>query len=775
MKIISKFCLYNKQVYVCNKFTNVLKLILFLPLALVSYISFAQTAISGFVRDAKGNPISNASVAIKDSYDGGTTDSSGRYSFKTFETGEKFFLATSIGYVPAGQKVRLDGSPLVLDINMKEEPNELKAVVITAGTFEASDTKRTTVLNPIDIVTTASANGDVTSAIRTLPGAQQVGESEGLFVRGGTAGETKVFIDGTLVNNFFFSSVPDIAQRGRFSPFLFKGTVFSSGGYSAQYGQALSSVLLLESIDLPERSSANIGLSTVGGSAGYQHLSKNNRSSWGASYNYTNLLPYFKIVKQRPDYFQVPEFHNADVNFRVKTSKSGMLKFYGYTNASRLGLRRPDIDSNDLKDAFGLKNLNFYGNVSWKEKLTTNWKMNLGFSFSRNHDDLLNELQDRSNTKQGIATFPFSQKNFTVANSASLAVIKAVFERKLKGLSAFRWGGEYFYNQEKTAFENDSLKGVNANLTDHLKAAFTEVDIYLTNDLAAKIGSRVEHTSLLNKANIAPRISLAYKVGAGQASLAYGIFYQRPDNNYFLRGYNFTNLQYTRATHYIANYQVVSRAYTLRAEVFYKKYENLLKTIPVVNGFDRINNAGYGHAKGFEIFWRDRKTLKNVDYWLSYSYLDTKREFLNYPAAIQPAFAADHTTSLVVKKFVVPLKTQFNGSYTFATGRPYYNIRYDQPSGGYKIFDRGKTIHYNSLSFSVNYLPNINKPGANKFTVFVFSVTNVLGSEQVFGYNYSYNGARKEAINPPANRFFFLGCFLSFGVDRSEEIINSNL
>jgi hypothetical protein len=79
-----------------------------------------------------------------------------------------------------------------LNIDLKEEPNELKAVVITAGTFEASDTKRTTVLNPIDIVTTASANGDVTSAIRTLPGAQQVGESEGLFVRGGTAGETKV-------------------------------------------------------------------------------------------------------------------------------------------------------------------------------------------------------------------------------------------------------------------------------------------------------------------------------------------------------------------------------------------------------------------------------------------------------------------------------------------------------------------------------------------------------------------------------------------------------
>ena len=65
---------------------------------------------------------------------------------------------------------------------MKEEINELKAVVITAGSFEASDRKKGTVLSTLDILTTASANADVTAAIKTLPGAQQVGESEGLFV-----------------------------------------------------------------------------------------------------------------------------------------------------------------------------------------------------------------------------------------------------------------------------------------------------------------------------------------------------------------------------------------------------------------------------------------------------------------------------------------------------------------------------------------------------------------------------------------------------------------
>ena len=175
------------------------------------------------------------------------------------------------------------------------------------------------------------------------------------------------------------------------------------------------------------------------------------------------------------------------------------------------------------------------------------------------------------------------------------------------------------------------------------------------------------------------------------------------------------------------------------------------------------------------MFWRDRKTLKNVDYWISYSWLDTKRDYLNYPYAIQPNFAANHTANLVVKKFVTKLKTQFNGSYTFATGRPYYNIRMDNSTGKFVIADRGKTIPYHSMSFSVNYLPSIGKQNAKKFTVFVFSINNVLGTNQVFGYNYSSNGSRKQPILPTAKRFFFLGCFLSFGVDRSEDVINSNL
>jgi vitamin B12 transporter len=756
-----------------------LKLIPLILLALTWFlVTDAQTTVSGKVKDAKGHLVNGASIAIKDSYDGGTSDSLGNYRFRTTEKGPQTLLVTSIGYKLFEQKVDLTASTLTVDILLKEEPNELSAVVITAGSFEASDTKRATVLSPIDIVTTASANGDITSALKTLPGTQQVGESEGLFVRGGTAQETKVFIDGTLVNNFFFSSVPDIAQRGRFSPFIFKGTVFSSGGYSALYGQALSSALILESIDLPEQTSASIGVSTVGVNAGYQSLSKNKNASWGVNYNYTNLAAYFAVVKQRVDNFHTPEFHNGEANFRIKTSKTGILKFYGYFNYNRLGVRRSDIDSADLKNAFDLTNYNVYGNLSWKEKLGKKWKLYMGASYSDNKDKINNELQNQSNEPQNIQDDPYAGKNFNVKTYGSLAQIRAVVERRFYGLSAIRFGGEYMYFKDKNDFTNQFISKTSIQAEDHFKAGFAEADVYITNDIAAKIGGRVEQSSLLDKANVVPRISVAYKVGdKAQASLAYGVFYQKPEKDFFLRGYAFNDLAYTKATHYIANLQKVSRDYTLRIEAFYKKYDELTKTFASKgsNIIDSVGGGGYGHAKGIELFWRDRKTLKNVDYWISYSYLDTKRDYLNYPYAIQPNFAAKHTASLVVKKFVTKMKTQFNASYSFATGRPYYNIRYDANSTSFKITDEGKTIPYHSMSFSVNYLPNIGKPGTKNFTVWVFSVNNVIGNKQVFGYNYSADGTHKDPVLPTSKRFFFLGCFMSFGIDRTEDVINGNL
>jgi hypothetical protein len=166
--------------------------------------------------------------------------------------------------------------------------------------------------------------------------------------------------------------------------------------------------------------------------------------------------------------------------------------------------------------------------------------------------------------------------------------------------------------------------------------------------------------------------------------------------------------------------------------------------------------------------------VKNLDYWISYSFLDTKRDFLNYPTSIQPNFAARHTASLVLKRFVTSWKTGFNAAYNFSSPRPFFFIA---PNGvaGTKFLDKGETPPYHNVSFSLNYLPNLGRAGANKFTVLVLSVSNIFGLDQEFGRRYAFDGRRFEPILPPSRRFVFIGVFISFCVDRSQDVINSNL
>lgn len=745
--------------------------ILFLVFAaLLSVLANGQTIVKGVVKDNKGKAMPGISITLKDTYDGATTDSTGKYFFKTTEKGEQLIVASSIGYKSFEQKIILDGTTQTIDISLKEEITELRAVVLTAGTFEASDRKRAAVvLDPIDIVTTASANGDITGALKTLPGAQQVGESEGLYVRGGTAAETKTFIDGTLVNNFFFSSVPNIAQFGRFSPFIFKGTVFSTGGYSALYGQALSSALILESIDLPDQSSANIGLTVLSGSAGYQHLAKSKKYSWGGSYSYTNLGLAFAVIKQRQDYQKVPAYHNADANFRIKTSKTGMLKYYGYFSNNRLAFTTNSIDSLDYKDRFALGNTNIYHNLAWRENLGSRWKLNMGVSYTNNKDEISSSMQD--NNKNEVLLGGLEFKKFNVDAKGNYFNAKFVLEKRLKGLSALRFGSEYNYSNDKTVYTDFNGNTYPGSVKEHINSVFAEADIYITNDVAAKAGTRFEHSALLSKTNIAPRLSIAYKLGKGsQASLAYGIFYQNPERRYLP---STSSLTFMKATHYIAQFQKVANQQSFRTELFYKKYDNLLKTAQTTGQETAINNKGFGDAKGIEFFWRDKKTIKNFDYWISYSYLDTKRDFLNFPFAITPNFAAKHTASLVTKKFVQKWKMNLNAAYNYASGRPYYNIGFD--GSNYKFNDRGTIPDYHNVSFSINYLPFIGKKNPKAFAVYVLQVSNIFNIKQTYGYQYSYNGYRKEAIVPTSRMFVFLGAFISFGVDRSDEVINNGL
>lgn len=112
----------------------------------------AQTKISGLVKDAKGKAVVAASVTLKGTYDGTVADSSGHFLFDTYEQGSFVLEVRSIGYKTAESNLILkNGEKLTVNIVLKEDISELKAVTVTAGSFAAGDKKEQPLYLPLQI------------------------------------------------------------------------------------------------------------------------------------------------------------------------------------------------------------------------------------------------------------------------------------------------------------------------------------------------------------------------------------------------------------------------------------------------------------------------------------------------------------------------------------------------------------------------------------------------------------------------------------------------
>jgi dTDP-4-dehydrorhamnose 3,5-epimerase-like enzyme len=427
------------------------------------------------------------------------------------------------------------------------------------------------------------------------------------------------------------------------------------------------------------------------------------------------------------------------LNFQQKTGKDGLLKcFLSYDQGnSSMNYPTPVNVNEDMQ--LNLDDRNTYLNASYRDILSEKFNLKAGLSYSddRNDMDLGNDrLREKVRVYQGRYTITWIQ-----SETFSLRFGNEYWHKE--------YDQDYFYSLENTDYKS--------GFNDDFITAYAEGDIAISSKLALRLGGRFEYSALMEKVNAAPRASMAFKTSQhSQVSVAYGRFYQSPGDVYL----RFNNtLNYENATHYIGNFQYMKDDRIFRVEAYYKDYSNLVK-------FDSLhshvpssyNNNGNGYARGVDIFWRDNKSITFLEYWISYSYIDTRRDYLNYPNMATPTFVSNHTASAVVKYFVPGINTLFGGTYTFATGRTYYN-----PNNQGFLTDRAS--NYNDLSLNLSYLTHL----WDQFTIIYFSVSNVLGAENVFGYNYSLNPNSNGvydavAVEPGARRFWFLGVFISLNV-----------
>ncbi|WP_203292611.1 TonB-dependent receptor [Luteirhabdus pelagi] len=710
----------------------------FLIAVLFSFTSSAQHTVSGVVTQANGNPIMGANVYLEGTYDGATTTEDGTFSFETSEEDTHTLVISFISFEPY-RKVGLVSEMSGLNIVLKEDLNTLDTVVLSAGTFEASDNSKVSVLKPLDVVTTASALGDFVGALQTLPGTTTVAEDGRLFVRGGDAGETQVFIDGIRVFTPYTPTTNNIPSRGRYSPFLFDGITFSTGGYSAEYGQALSSVLLLNTVDEPDQEKTDISIMTVGAGLGNTQIWGDTSLSINASY--INLAPYVAAFPDRNDWDKPFEVFAGEGVFRKKM-KNGMLKWYAAFDATRFALTQQDINFSEGL-YFKLNNNNLYTNASYEGELSDTWDLLAGGSYTYAINDIKVMEGDVTNTN----------------HSAHMKVkLKKRFNSRIK----LYLGGEQFLSDFEEKFQDPNFQ-VSYGYQNDISALFAETDLTFSRKFAVKLGLRGEYSPLFDQATVSPRASLAYKTSKnGQISVAYGDFYQQPNQDILKFE---QDLEARKTQHYILNYQYVADNRIFRAELYRKDYANLVtfsSEMPTLG--DAFENGGDGYAQGLDLFWRDNKSIKNFDYWISYSYLDSERKFRNYLTAARPPFANEHNLSVVGKYWIDDWRSQVGFSYQYGSGRNYTN---PNESG----FLQQQTKSYNNISLNWAYLLSQQK-------ILYFSVQNALGFRNVNGYQYANTpntagNFDRRTLRPAADQFFFVGFFWTISDDKSDNQLDN--
>ena len=632
--------------------------------------AWSQTSVTGTITDGR-EPLAGANVFIMGTIDGCMTDSLGRFSFKTSMTGEVTIRATFMGFE---DYTLTTAQPTGLTIRMKERATAIDEVVVTASTYSFGKSDNFKTMNALDVVMSGNSCGDVVAALQSLPGTQKVGEDGKLYVRGGESDECQTFVNGMHVLVPYSTNVENTASRGRFSPFLFKGINFSLGGYGGEYGQALSSVLPMETTDVATGDKLGVSGSfvdwNIGGTKAYT------KSSLSFNADYTSMGLYEVLFPDRCDWTRPYRKLSAEGQYKADFSSATVLKTYVGHDLTSVG---QNIDERSLS----LTEHNIYANATLKTNIGQGYSLFTGMANST----VINYMDD--------ARVPGDHYQNTRNEVHLKAELRKVFSPVLK-MSA---GVEDYIRHSTKHYEDEGYR-----LDYQLMAAHMDAQLRLMPKLFLNLSARVENATYDGRWMLMPRATLSYVPNKHfQLSAMMGRYSQTANDDYIAMSGE--TLQQSTADHAILSLQYSHNSTLLRIEPYYKKYHHL----PLLR--EGIYTAeGYGTSRGLDIFVENHSLVKGLTTTLSYSYNDSERLYLDYATPQTPHYASRHNLRLSLKyglgKIIIGL------AESYASKRHYPN---------------GDTPYYNSIDANITWLVS---PKVIVYT----SLNNILGRTNIFGY-----------------------------------------
>jgi hypothetical protein len=209
--------------------------------------SFAQTGtIRGFVSDKNtGEPIMFCNVTIGGTSHGSQTDLNGMYTLARIPEGEHKIVVTFIGYNKLTKDISLNnGQILTLKFELESSTVNIDEVEISAERQEMkTDVKAASIKitnEDLNLVPTIGGEADLAQYMQIIPGVIFTGDQGGqLYIRGGSPVQNKVLLDGMTIYSPFHS----IGLFSVFDADIIKTTDVYTGGFSAEYGGRVSSIM----------------------------------------------------------------------------------------------------------------------------------------------------------------------------------------------------------------------------------------------------------------------------------------------------------------------------------------------------------------------------------------------------------------------------------------------------------------------------------------------------------------------------------------------------
>ncbi|MBE6335490.1 MAG: TonB-dependent receptor [Lentimicrobiaceae bacterium] len=301
-----------------------------LILLMIPIVLFAQrkddASIYGKVVDNNNNVIELVNIAVMGTSYGTSSNARGQYELHLPSDTTLEVVFSFVGYQQEKRDITLrKGEERKLDVVMQSISTTLPDAIVSDRQIKSASITRLDA-RKIDMVPSSGAGG-VEDLVKTLPGVSSTNELSSQYnVRGGNFDENLIYINGIEVYKPFLVGSGQQEGMSIINPKLVSNIDFSAGGFSAEYGDKLSSALDI-TYKKPLIPAASLTLSFLGVEAHTEGSALHHRLSYliGARYKNNKYILGNMETKgsYQPNFTDVQGVMSYNINTKLEISAFG--------------------------------------------------------------------------------------------------------------------------------------------------------------------------------------------------------------------------------------------------------------------------------------------------------------------------------------------------------------------------------------------------------------------------------------------------------------------